>query len=232
MILRRDQKNLTNAEWNDLIDAINKTHGVGAPAPRYRDFVRVHVRAMDMSDPAGMSWGVHSMGPMMRGRNFLAWHRHFVRRLEKRLRRVHPTIAIPYWDAINDRQLPPRLTGATLLSSWSVTRNWNPNILPDPGDLAAANAMTTFRAFQATLEGPVHGLVHNALGGDMGSSASPTDPLFWLHHANLDRIWAIWQGNNPGQAPQNAAEVLQPPPLFGVKVSSVLSISALGYRYE
>src|SRR5437899_3142821 len=99
---------------------------------RYRDFVRVHVRAMDMSDPAGMSWGVHSMGPMMRGRNFLAWHRHFVRRLEKRLRRVHPTIAIPYWDAINDRQLPPRLTGATLLSSWSVTRNWNPTLLPDP----------------------------------------------------------------------------------------------------
>jgi len=23
--------------------------------------------------------------------------------------------------------------------------------------------------------------------------ASPDDPLFWMHHANIDRIWAMWQ---------------------------------------
>src|SRR5690606_29593427 len=25
---------------------------------------------------------------------------------------------------------------------------------------------------------------------------SPGDPLFWLHHANIDRIWALWQAQD------------------------------------
>lgn len=26
---------------------------------------------------------------------------------------------------------------------------------------------------------------------------SPNDPVFFLHHANLDRIWAAWQSHDP-----------------------------------
>jgi tyrosinase len=29
--------------------------------------------------------------------------------------------------------------------------------------------------------------------GTMSSGASPNDPCFWFHHANIDRIWADWQ---------------------------------------
>ena len=39
----------------------------------------------------------------------------------------------------------------------------------------------------------MHGRVHLWVGGNLSSSSSPNDPLFWLHHANLDRIWAEWQ---------------------------------------
>lgn len=39
----------------------------------------------------------------------------------------------------------------------------------------------------------LHGRVHLWVNGNMGSSSSPNDPVFWLHHANLDRIWAEWQ---------------------------------------
>jgi tyrosinase len=39
----------------------------------------------------------------------------------------------------------------------------------------------------------MHNRVHEWVGGDMRAGTSPNDPLFWLHHANVDRIWASWQ---------------------------------------
>lgn len=34
------------------------------------------------------------------------------------------------------------------------------------------------------------GTVHSILFGDMGPATSPNEPLFFLHHANVDRAWA------------------------------------------
>lgn len=42
----------------------------------------------------------------------------------------------------------------------------------------------------------MHNRVHEWVGGDMRTSTSPNDPLFWLHHSNIDRIWASWQQVN------------------------------------
>lgn len=33
--------------------------------------------------------------------------------------------------------------------------------------------------------------------GDMGPSSSPNEPLFFLHHAQIDRLWWMWQQGNP-----------------------------------
>ncbi|KAK8241318.1 hypothetical protein IWZ00DRAFT_492292 [Phyllosticta capitalensis] len=42
---------------------------------------------------------------------------------------------------------------------------------------------------------------HKGVGGDVGIIAdlyaSPSDPLFFLHHANMDRLWWTWQGVDP-----------------------------------
>ena len=230
MIIRPNQSTLSAADWQLFIDAVDQMHGVGAKAPAYRDFVRVHVRAMDTSDPVGMSWSVHSMQGM-RGRNFLPWHRWFVRQMERRLRKVHAKAVIPYWDAITDRAIPAALNKPALLTRWSIARNWHANQLALQVDLTAAMSMGTFTSFQTTIEGVVHGTVHNAVGGDMASASSPADPLFWLHHANLDRLWSEWQVTHPGQDPSNLTEVLQSSPIFGVKVSKVRTIATLGYRY-
>ncbi len=27
---------------------------------------------------------------------------------------------------------------------------------------------------------------------------SPNDPVFWLHHAFIDKLWAEWQRRHPG----------------------------------
>lgn len=44
------------------------------------------------------------------------------------------------------------------------------------------------------LEGTPHGAVHVGVGGLMGSfNTAALDPVFWMHHANIDRIWEIWR---------------------------------------
>lgn len=44
----------------------------------------------------------------------------------------------------------------------------------------------------------IHNTVHNSVGGDMAYLwIAAQDPIFFLHHANVDRIFAIWQAIYP-----------------------------------
>jgi tyrosinase len=44
------------------------------------------------------------------------------------------------------------------------------------------------------LEQTPHNDVHVAVGGLMGDpDTAARDPIFWLHHANIDRLWWLWQ---------------------------------------
>ncbi|KAH8880045.1 tyrosinase-domain-containing protein [Thozetella sp. PMI_491] len=47
----------------------------------------------------------------------------------------------------------------------------------------------------------IHNEIHDKTGGPGGHMSalevSAFDPIFWLHHTNVDRLWAIWQGLNP-----------------------------------
>jgi tyrosinase len=125
MGIRKNQKNLTKTEWKALISAIDAMHGTEASAPAYRRFVTLHVDAMSM---AHMDWSVHTMrmdGALMRGKNFLTWHRRFLKLFEERIQTVDPTITIPYWDSITDRSIPTALDDPGLLTRWSVRRDWD-----------------------------------------------------------------------------------------------------------
>ena len=31
--------------------------------------------------------------------------------------------------------------------------------------------------------------------------SAPCDPIFFMHHANIDRLWSQWQAANPGKNP-------------------------------
>jgi len=42
------------------------------------------------------------------------------------------------------------------------------------------------------LESQPHDMVHSAFAGFMGLQLSPIDPVFYLHHANIDRLWDVW----------------------------------------
>ena len=51
-----------------------------------------------------------------------------------------------------------------------------------------------------------HGIVHTVFGSQMGQCFSPADPVFWMHHAFIDRIWYVWQQGGP-QQPRSRLQV-------------------------
>jgi tyrosinase len=70
----------------------------------------------------------------------------------------------------------------------------------------AAYAFSDYSRFNSTLDGTVHGGVHDDVGtGDLkvtpdgGWMSNPVtasfDPIFWLHHSEIDRFWVGWNAN-------------------------------------
>jgi tyrosinase len=84
--------------------------------------------------------------------------------------------------------------------------------LPNKADTASAVALTPYDAspwstssigFRNRLEGwappsppALHNRVHVWVGGDMLPSSSPNDPVFYMNHCNVDRIWEAWLSRN------------------------------------
>ncbi|KAJ2509470.1 hypothetical protein H4217_008328 [Coemansia sp. RSA 1939] len=56
---------------------------------------------------------------------------------------------------------------------------------------------TKMSQLRPAIENSLHGIVHLSIGGDMTQMYSPNDFVFWLHHANIDRLWFVWQMQNP-----------------------------------
>ena len=56
----------------------------------------------------------------------------------------------------------------------------------------------TFEEFWQSLEPVPHNQVHQNIGGDMPNYWSVNDPLFFLHHSFVDKIYADWQKQDPG----------------------------------
>jgi tyrosinase len=94
------------------------------------------------------------------------------------------------------------------------------------------------------LEARPHNGVHGQVGGEGGFMSNfddaPKDPVFWMHHANIDRLWAVWLRQEDREDPtdpawtdfqfdfhdENGGELQQSP-------ADVLdSIGQLGYTYE
>jgi tyrosinase len=82
----------------------------------------------------------------------------------------------------------------------------------------------------------LHNLVHIWVGGDMTAATSPNDPIFFLHHANIDRIWWNWQqrwGIANYQGPPGRGQTDQMPYLLdNATPADVFDIHARGYTYQ
>ena len=59
-------------------------------------------------------------------------------------------------------------------------------------DLSQSWIVCEFCGTSGLLEGTPHNQVHNFVGGIMGLGNSALDPIFMMHHCNIDRIWWMW----------------------------------------
>lgn len=117
-----------------------------------------------------------------------------------------------------------------------------------PYDVSPYNDDSSLGGFRNRLEGwfsgpQLHNRVHVWVGGSMGPASSPNDPVFFLHHCFVDKLWADWQRLNPGQgylpvsggpAGHNLNDGMQPWAGLGQTVTpgSLLDHHALGYAYD
>lgn len=72
-------------------------------------------------------------------------------------------------------------------------------------DTEVTNALgqTNYDSFFTALESGPHNNVHGHIGGHMSEMMSPNDPFFWIHHCQVDHVWAIWQRTHSGPANYN-----------------------------
>jgi tyrosinase len=199
---------------------------------------------------------------------FLPWHRAYLVAFERICRQLSgkSDFALPYWDWTGHPQLPavfaaqnyngqpnPLFDNTRASQTATISSTWaGPNVI------SQIDNEPTFEAFASTkpasnagtqpwrnaateglLESSPHDHVHTTINGDMGGFLSPLDPIFWLHHCNIDRIWDRWNRNGNANTTDTSwlnmtftnhfVNTAGNP--YTTKVSNNLNITALGYKY-
>lgn len=161
--------------------------------------------------------------------HFLPWHRMFLYHFEQILRDAagDQTLTLPYWSPnpdysgascvlpapfrtegnplyradrnsmVNDGVVPPAYYWFSTTGAMNV-----PQFVKTSGS-AGFGGNAELGSGGGSLERGQHDNLHNWVGAGGGvmsqPSVSPQDPIFWLHHANIDRLWEAWL-RQPGRA--------------------------------
>ena len=192
----------------------------------------------------------HSEGTGPKQANFFAWHRMYLYYFERVLRWAanDNSLRLPYWDYTNPVQeaIPARfrLTSSVLYDPNrdapmnQGTQKLNANSTNVDTKLKNANFLT----YEYDVETTIHGYVHCTVGptcpvSHMGDvPVAGNDPLFYSHHANIDRLWACWQHLHPTPAGTWQNQQFTFPDENGTlhtdPVSKFIDTAAIGYVYD
>ncbi len=67
-----------------------------------------------------------------------------------------------------------------------------------PGFGGPKTIFSHFGGTNGALENTPHNQIHDDIGGLMGDpDTAALDPIFWLHHGNIDRLWEVWRHRGP-----------------------------------
>lgn len=129
---------------------------------------------------------------------FLAWHRGYIYYFEQQLRTISGDVdlTLPYWDYYTNPTIPSEFTDPASNNPLYVQRAgtsvYNALDLSPFAPTVYNFQRGTNNAFEPMIESAPHNPVHNLIGGIMATMQSPQDPIFYLHHANIDRLWHAW----------------------------------------
>ena len=205
--IRKDAQTLSAPERDRFLAALGTLNGGGAG--RFRDFRDMHTAVADPEEHGNTG--------------FLPWHRAYILDLERELQAIDPSVALPYWrfdrpaPALFTRQFigVPNSAGSVQFTPGHPFGTWRtdgvlgilrtqpfPSSSAPPGlrtesqtiALGGAAPNATYGNFDR-MEGNPHGFAHTAFTAGFIRSipTAARDPLFFLLHCNVDRLWAKWQ---------------------------------------
>lgn len=233
--IRYECRELSDTARNNLFAAFKRMQDSGA----YDKYVQVHV------DVATYAHGTDM---------FLPWHRVMLRRFE-----IELGADLCYWDTGLDSQAPEASTmlmpqwfggnskGACLTDSYfsgysfkgqCMTTSWDGSdttvaaFYSEDVTLNQILSNNDYASFRTQYEGTNHARVHNGIGASFSAMVSIMNPLFFAHHANVDRNWRRWQLAHPAVAntyPSSTTTVINP---YGDTVASTFDTLADPYCYK
>lgn len=246
LLVRKNVDVLTQAEINAIKVGILKMRALPYTNPTsYLYQSAIHGTLLTDNLP---SWNMcHRPGE---GTFFFAWHRMYVYFFERILRAKsgRANLTLPYWNyQTNPVMHPAWRSNAPGNPLYDGTRSVAINgggALPSSISTSINNSLdiVAYYTFQGNFNSGPHGSVHTSIGGSMGVvNTAVKDPVFWLHHSNVDRLWEVWRARCGGRANPTDATWLNKTYTFfdenGTAVnmsgSQVVEIaSQLNYRYD
>jgi tyrosinase len=205
--IRKNAETLTAGERDRFCAAFAELNGAGLG--QFSDFRNIHTSA---GSPEA-----HFLS------GFLPWHRAYLLDLERELQQLDPSVALPYWRfdepapnlfSLDFMGVTDPATGTVQFSAANPLQFWAtdgtiPGIIREPEfntqtepaevrnelqTLTLGGATNLYGLFRSFMEGDPHGAAHVSFGGSISSiPTAAKDPLFFMLHANVDRLWAKWQ---------------------------------------
>jgi tyrosinase len=154
--------------------------------------------------------------------HFVSWHRLYLASFERIVSKVlgDPTFALPYWN-YTDPDHPQKRMIPSAFTEAPQGQASNPLFIPDRStnfqadglrvdDIRAKASLRNNRyldtvlstgetrdGFNSAIDAQPHGQVHMRVGtggrGMQNIELAARDPIFWVHHANIDRLWESWR---------------------------------------
>jgi len=187
---------------------------------------------------------------------FLPWQREYLLQFEQICRDLSgdQNFALPYWNWTQNRSIPAPFWEDTLRDGTrqigpddeipaeyvgplvidSILRQSEFELFASLQSFGQNNTDPSWqrsKGAKGLLEATPHDRVHVWIGGQMATFVSPLDPIFWLHHCNIDRLWAEWnaRGHSNTSEPLWRNFTMRP---FNTLVRDLQSITQLGYTYS